>query len=85
MKKKSVRKKKVIKKKMKKVGRPRGTKTYVELGLQATPEERDLIDKGATAEAQRLGWRTKSRNNFCLRAALAAAKKELRDAGEDVA
>jgi len=78
MKPKSVRKKKVIRKKMKKVGRPRSTQTYVELGLQATPEERDLIDKGVTAEAERLGLRPKSRNNFCLRAALAAAKKELR-------
>lgn len=76
MKIKGVRKKKATKKKMAaKVGRPRVGKTYVGLGIRATPEERDLIDEAAGIEAERLGL-TRSRNNFCLRAILAAAKKE---------
>ncbi len=75
-----MRKKKAIRKKMRKVGRPKLDKVYVELGLRATPEDRDMLDRGTAAEAARLGI-TESRNSFCLRAALAVAKKELRDAG----
>jgi uncharacterized protein (DUF1778 family) len=81
MEKKSVRKKKVIRKKMKKVGRPKLDKVYVEIGLRVTPEERAILKRGAVAEAARLGI-TASRNGFCLRASMAAAKKELRDAGQ---
>lgn len=77
MKPKVVRKKKAPKKKMKKrVGRPRVDKTYVELGLRATIEERSLIDRAIEAETKRIGF-SGSRNSYCLRAAVAAAKKEL--------
>jgi uncharacterized protein (DUF1778 family) len=76
MKPKSVRKKKASKKKMTaKVGRPRTAKSYVPLGIRATIEERDFIDEAKDLEAKRLGL-VPSRNNFCLRAILAAAKEE---------
>jgi uncharacterized protein (DUF1778 family) len=83
MKTKSVKKKTVIRKKMVKLGRPKSHKTFVELGLRATTEERTLLDKATVVEAKRLGI-TGSRNNFCMRAAIAAAKKELRIVDDEV-
>lgn len=58
-------------------GRPKGkSPSYVEMGLRATPEECGLIQRATEAEAARLHV-VASRNNFCLRASLAAAKREL--------
>lgn len=50
--------------------------TYVELGLRVTTADRKLIDEAVPLEAARLGVAA-SRNSFCLRAALVAARKEL--------
>lgn len=62
---------------MAKVGRPKGkSPTYVDLGLRATIPEYELIQKAAEKNAARLHI-VVSRNNFCLRAVVAAAKKEL--------
>ena len=70
--------KKIVKrKKMKKVGRPKGkSPSYVELGLRATVDEADLIQRASEKNAARRHVIV-SRNSFCLRAAIAAAKKEL--------
>lgn len=58
-------------------GRPKGkSPSYVELGLRSTLHECELIQRATEAEAARLHV-ILSRNNFCLRAALAAAKREL--------
>lgn len=58
-------------------GRPKGKgPKYVELGLRATDQECKLIQDATESEAKRLHV-VASRNNFCLRAALAAAKREL--------
>lgn len=66
-------------------GRPKGkTPDYVELGLRVTKEDYRLIQRGTELEAKRLRILV-SRNNFCLRAALAAAQKELDIAGEVLA
>jgi uncharacterized protein (DUF1778 family) len=67
-----------IKKKAKsKAGRPKGkSQSYVELGLRVTKAEYDLIQQATEKNAERRHV-IASRNNFCLRAAVAAAKKEL--------
>jgi len=66
-----------------KPGRPkRQTAHYVELGLRATPVEYDLIQSATEKNAARRHV-IASRNNFCLRAAVAAAKKELGLVDED--
>lgn len=58
-------------------GRPKGKKNaFVELGLRATVPEFDLIQKATEKNAERLHIPV-SRNNYCLRAAIAAAKQEL--------
>jgi hypothetical protein len=70
-------KKKVKRNKMATKGRPKGKNpSYVEMGLRGTAQECELIQRGTVAEAARLHV-VVSRNNFCLRAALAAAKREL--------
>jgi hypothetical protein len=70
-------KKKVKRKKMAKAGRPKGkSPSYVELGLRATIPEFELIQQATEKNAARRHV-VVSRNNFCLRAAVAAAKKEL--------
>jgi len=62
---------------MAKAGRPKGkSPSYVELGLRATKAEYDLIQQATEKNAERRHV-IASRNNFCLRAAIAAAKKEL--------
>lgn len=63
---------------MAKRGRPKSTTrpTYAEMGLRGTIQERELIDRAVPIEAARLGL-SPSRNSFCIRAALAAAKREL--------
>lgn len=62
---------------MAKAGRPKGkSPSYVELGLRATKAEFDLIQQATEKNAERRHVIV-SRNNFCLRAAIAAAKKEL--------
>lgn len=62
---------------MAKAGRPKGkSPAYVELGLRATVSELDLIQRATEQNAARRHV-VVSRNNFCLRAAIAAAKKEL--------
>lgn len=58
-------------------GRPKGrTSDYVEMGLRGTRDECELIQRGAELEAARLNL-VASRNNFCLRAALSAARREI--------
>lgn len=70
------------KKKMGSRGRPKGkSPDYIELGLRVTKEDYRLIQRGTDLEAKRLHILV-SRNNFCLRAALAAAEKEREIAGE---
>jgi hypothetical protein len=70
-------KKKARRKKMAKAGRPKGkSPSYVELGLRATKAEYDLIQQATEKNAERRHV-IASRNNFCLRAAVAAAKREL--------
>lgn len=49
---------------------------FVEFGLRASIEEGKLINEAAAKEAKRLNIFA-SRNNFILRAVLAAAKKEM--------
>lgn len=62
---------------MAKVGRPKGkSPSYVELGLRAIRSEYELIQQATEKNAARRHV-VASRNNFCLRAAVAAAKKEL--------
>jgi len=61
---------------MAKAGRPKRVgPEYIELGLRATKSEYDLI-QAATARNALRRHVIPSRNNFCLRAALVAAKKE---------
>jgi hypothetical protein len=70
-------KKKARRKKMAKAGRPKGkSPSYLELGLRATKAEYDIIQEATEKNAARRNVPV-SRNNFCLRAAIAAAKKEL--------
>lgn len=61
---------------MAKRGRPPGKPPYVELGLRATVPEFELIQRGFEHQNDRLHLNS-SRNSFCLRAALMAAKREL--------
>lgn len=62
---------------MAKAGRPKGKiPSYAELGLRATVSEAELIQQATEKDAARRNVPI-SRNNFCLRAAIAAAKKEL--------
>lgn len=69
---------------MPKAGRPKRVgPEYIELGLRATKPEYDLIQEATKKNAARLHV-IPSRNNFCLRAALAAAKKELGIVDESV-
>jgi hypothetical protein len=73
----AIKKKAARRKKMAKAGRPKGkSPSYVELGLRATKAEFDLIQQATEKNAERRHVIV-SRNNFCLRAAIAAAKKEL--------
>lgn len=62
---------------MAKAGRPKGkSPSYLELGLRATKAQYDIIQEATEKDAERRNVPI-SRNNFCLRAAIAAAKKEL--------
>lgn len=62
---------------MNKPGRPKKKRpTFVECGLRCTTDEKAILDEATEVEATRLGL-TGSRNSFCLRAALAVARKEL--------
>jgi hypothetical protein len=68
-------------KKIVKRGRPKKNIIWVGLGLRAHREEADLIDRAVALQAKRLCM-VPSRNDFCLRASMAAAKKELSMTGE---
>lgn len=62
---------------MNKPGRPKGKNpAFVEMGLRGTPAEMDLIQRAVVKNAARRHV-APSRNNYCLRAAITAAKKEL--------
>lgn len=73
----NIKKKKVKKKKMATVGRPRkNSPAWVHLGLRVNKDEAGLIARAVAHEAERLHLMP-SQNSFCLRASVAAAKKEL--------
>ncbi len=55
----------------------KGNPAFTELGLRVSVEDADLIQAAVESEASRLRFAITSRNNFCVRAVVAAAKKEL--------
>jgi len=54
----------------------KGNPDYTELGLRASTQEATLIQQASEKEAARLKI-PHSRNNYCLRAVLAVAEKEM--------